>query len=396
MGKGMYLGVDSKARKVKKMYLGVDGKARKIKKVYIGDADGKARLCWSGFTPMFVGMTPNYLLTSTDGKNWNGSELPFSMSLSQNFYMLGMTYGLGRYWTANGRYLAYSDDGLSWTIVKTNSSYLYAFKKIFFVNGEIIAYERESMTAKDWTLHISSDGKNWRTVHMQRLTHPYNSGGYYTLRQLLYGTFRGEKVYLWLVTGDFPTHISYSGERYGAKIFKSATLEGDWEEVVVAAQSIPSSNSSDVYGIQMLLKGEKLYYISKSGTGTNNYIKTLKDASYGTWSSYGGSEVNKSMLTCSDFEEMCYEYGRGFQTASYTKYYTCSLGDNFQDYLQPVYNEEGLVAFPHLSGGQIYGWYKSKDATAFTKTAKVDVPGSYGNTSIVAVYGVDGGGVYTD
>lgn len=43
MAKGMYIGVDSKARKAKKMYIGVDGKARKIKKMYIG-VDGKARL----------------------------------------------------------------------------------------------------------------------------------------------------------------------------------------------------------------------------------------------------------------------------------------------------------------------------------------------------------------
>ena len=42
MAKAMYIGVDSKARKVKKMYVGVDGKARKVKKAYIG-VDGKAR-----------------------------------------------------------------------------------------------------------------------------------------------------------------------------------------------------------------------------------------------------------------------------------------------------------------------------------------------------------------
>ena len=36
MAKGVYIGVDNKARKVKKMYIGVDGKARKVKKGYIG------------------------------------------------------------------------------------------------------------------------------------------------------------------------------------------------------------------------------------------------------------------------------------------------------------------------------------------------------------------------
>lgn len=50
MAKAMYIGVDNKARKVKKAYIGVDGKARKVKKIYVG-VNGVARLCWSGSTP---------------------------------------------------------------------------------------------------------------------------------------------------------------------------------------------------------------------------------------------------------------------------------------------------------------------------------------------------------
>lgn len=38
MAKGIYVGIDSKARKVKKAYVGVDNKARKVKKGYIGVA----------------------------------------------------------------------------------------------------------------------------------------------------------------------------------------------------------------------------------------------------------------------------------------------------------------------------------------------------------------------
>ena len=47
MAKGMFIGVESKARKIKKSFIGIDDKARKIKKMYIGDASGKARLFWS-------------------------------------------------------------------------------------------------------------------------------------------------------------------------------------------------------------------------------------------------------------------------------------------------------------------------------------------------------------
>lgn len=47
MAKGAYIGVDGKARKVKKIYIGVNNVAKKVKKAYIG-VDGKARLCYSG------------------------------------------------------------------------------------------------------------------------------------------------------------------------------------------------------------------------------------------------------------------------------------------------------------------------------------------------------------
>lgn len=46
MAKGLYFGVDGKARKVKKLYFGVGGSARKVKKMYFG-VDGKARICYS-------------------------------------------------------------------------------------------------------------------------------------------------------------------------------------------------------------------------------------------------------------------------------------------------------------------------------------------------------------
>ena len=47
MAKGVYIGVDNVARKVKKMYVGVDGVARKVKKGYIG-VGGVARPFFSG------------------------------------------------------------------------------------------------------------------------------------------------------------------------------------------------------------------------------------------------------------------------------------------------------------------------------------------------------------
>ena len=46
MAKAVYVGVGSKARKMKKAYIGIGGTARKVKKMYIG-VGGKARLCYS-------------------------------------------------------------------------------------------------------------------------------------------------------------------------------------------------------------------------------------------------------------------------------------------------------------------------------------------------------------
>lgn len=379
--------------KLRKAYVvGKEQTTEKLKKAYVVNKEQKLEKLWSGFTPLFIGITPNHLFTSQDGKDWSMSELPFSMSVSNNTFKIGLTYGLGKYWAAIGKNLSCSEDGITWTVVKTSSHY-YAFKNVFFVNGEIVVYEKETTSDLRWTMHITSDGKNWRTVYMQRLTHPYNSGGYFTLCELLYGTFNGEKVYLWLVAGDFPTHISYSGERWGSKIFKSTTLEGEWEELFVASQYVSSSNSSNVTASQMVLSGGCLYYTDIYST--SHYIEyTSNGSSFAYMPAWSGGETTKSMLTCSNFETIYYDYEKGFRAKNYDKIYTCSLGENTsQKFLQPPYNEEGMIAFPYLSGGVVYGWYKAKDATAFTKTAKV---GNGGLVTIVAAYGVDGGGIYTD
>ena len=57
MAKAVYVGVGSKARKMKKAYIGIGGKARKVKKMYIG-VGGKARLCYSAELEK-VGMAEN-------------------------------------------------------------------------------------------------------------------------------------------------------------------------------------------------------------------------------------------------------------------------------------------------------------------------------------------------
>lgn len=61
MAKGIYLGIDSLSRKVKKMYLGIEGVARKVKKGYIG-INGIARLFFAGGHLCMVEGQLRYLL----------------------------------------------------------------------------------------------------------------------------------------------------------------------------------------------------------------------------------------------------------------------------------------------------------------------------------------------
>ena len=57
MAKGAYVGIDGKARKIKKGYVGVAEVARKIKKAYIG-IGGVARPCWGGGLEYYGAITP--------------------------------------------------------------------------------------------------------------------------------------------------------------------------------------------------------------------------------------------------------------------------------------------------------------------------------------------------
>lgn len=58
MTKAAYIGVDGKARKIKKGYVGVNGISRKIKKAYVG-VGGVARPCWGGVELSYYGtITP--------------------------------------------------------------------------------------------------------------------------------------------------------------------------------------------------------------------------------------------------------------------------------------------------------------------------------------------------
>ena len=88
MAKGIYVGVDDKARKVKKVYVGVDSKARKVKKVYIG-VNGIARQCFSAEKAVVY----NGTLASLPFTNKSHYEHQFTSGTDKMFIMGGLAYG---------------------------------------------------------------------------------------------------------------------------------------------------------------------------------------------------------------------------------------------------------------------------------------------------------------
>ena len=91
MANGAYIGVDNKARKVKKMYVGVDGVARKIKKAYIG-VDGVAQQIytsgdvWKKYTASRSWVYGWYKQTDYEVGNTHTSGGYYGNPVSTNFY----------------------------------------------------------------------------------------------------------------------------------------------------------------------------------------------------------------------------------------------------------------------------------------------------------------------
>ena len=89
MAKGIYFGVNNKARKVKGMYFGVNNKARKVTKGYVG-VGGKARLFWETVISMPLSELPERAIVNV---NENGTKTPFY--LAKHDYESGLN-GAGR------------------------------------------------------------------------------------------------------------------------------------------------------------------------------------------------------------------------------------------------------------------------------------------------------------
>lgn len=150
MAKGIYIGADNAARKVKKGYIGVDNTARKIKKGYIG-INGKACLFYQSviLQNMFVavgGKGKSYY--SLDGQTWT------AMSGLKNAYVYAVANGNNRFMATGVWNSQYCTNGVTWCPTNTlnNASYFgVAFGKDRFVTVGSGSY-------------YSIDGLNWTAM----------------------------------------------------------------------------------------------------------------------------------------------------------------------------------------------------------------------------------------
>ena len=153
MAKGIYMGVDGKARKVKNIYIGVDGKARKVKKAWIG-VDGKARLVFSDNPGVLIVMTNRGVLyrSTNQGTTWTQNT-----ALSSRGTVLDLS---DFFWDDDGRfYIAYkmrpnestdglaycycshSDDGgITWDHAQLPTSANFSIGEVFALGNTVIVF----------------------------------------------------------------------------------------------------------------------------------------------------------------------------------------------------------------------------------------------------------------
>ena len=374
-----------KTEKLKKAYVvNADKKTEKLKKCYVVDDDKKLVKLWSAFTPRFIGANHNQIFKSVDGVAWEAVDVPWDASYKAYYntaeLSIGMTYGLGKYWIANSKYLCSSDDGDTWTIEKihdnVNTSTYHGYNKVFFVNGQICAYDSYSQT-----LHITSDGKTWSTRSF--------SGYPRYLKELLYGEVGGTAYYFWLFVVDSDTN--------NRKIYRSTSITGELTAILGYDTSY-----SRVKELTMGICNGKLFatdydtsdseydlmYGGASGLGVVHHEHHTYPFVFGT--------TGKGTLMAFTFAYSIYSVevsddgGVDVQKSTDMGLTTNSIYYN----LHPPYNPEGTVAFPLNKNGTNCAFYKRSGDSAFTIISGVGTVTNY-KDPYVAVYGVDGGGFYT-
>lgn len=237
MAKGMYVGIDNKARKAKKIYVGIDGVARKVKKVYIGDSSGKARLAWSGHDKKYLlsysrtdrmsASQGTVIYTSNDCATWNTNTYYNESSYSflseicyGNDIFVGLLYVCSSSSSSSSPSnckVMYSEDGVTWTVSTTfgiGDYYTYIEPHVIYSNASKsfhILYRAYGSSQSNITVFNSTDGKNWGSISWCDIT---SGTAIYKSQSMVgkntFGYAKMGSVYRYIIAGEDGNYHSSS------------------------------------------------------------------------------------------------------------------------------------------------------------------------------------------
>lgn len=290
MAKGAYIGVDGKARKIKKLYIGVDGKARKIKKLYIGDANGKARLCWASFTNQIMavynstsGQKLMFTETGADiqssiydtvtGNDYYGA--PEKQVAAENMEITQAVCGNDMYLflietgTKGDYRLLKTVEGVDFKIIdissfaKAYAAGSYSVPVLTFINDAFYIAVR---CADGFRVARSYDGESWTVIstvtkaYTDDTTTQTTFGTRYPIN-MFYGNYKGKKR--WVI----PTMLVTSSGRTKRVVYSDDLMEWHFDSSTMAHDSTVTF----VWGI-----GEdgNVYMIQDQTRGTDMSVET--------------------------------------------------------------------------------------------------------------------------
>lgn len=336
MAKGIFTGIDDKARKAKKLYIGVDGKARKVKKAYIG-VDGVARLFYSSgwvlgseaLSGSSSGQTS--AISGYDAYTFNADTGVVALSGAKSSHSLATLHSSG-----NPVYTAVSSDGHKLTLKRVTD------KKSTTTDG----YYSEGSTSSSSSWYDEGKYLSGKSSYsFNKSTGQYTvSGSKSGYVEDLYGT--STKIYIsggstlkWYEVTDKSTSTS-TNTTYseGSMSWGSWQEEAEWNGspygsgITISGYSGYSFSSSSGYYTTgsyfsyTLYEGDSGDYTvyDVSSDGKNLYATQLQasDSYCRARSGSAGARTSTSTTTTTDYKVTTYTRGTTYTAPTSTTTYT--------------------------------------------------------------------------